>query len=181
MERLERLRLEQEAHEKAEREERMQREREERERKESEWKLAHPVLNKYTFMSYYNYETYSWQGDYCNVFFYEWSNLNIKPIHFPYSIAFFRFLDDSKIMPTDDDVNKIKLNKGSHIICRPGSTDLIIGESYDAMRSKFYAAKVLATVPESETKSNAPAVANKEDNKPKILSLAIYNVPKDYA
>ena len=140
MERLECLRLEQEAREKAE--------REERERKELEWKSAHPVLDKYTYMSYYNYETYSWQGDYYNIYFYEWSNLNIKPIHFPYSIAFFRFLDESKIMPTEDDVNKIKLNKSSHIICRPGTTDLIIGESYDAMCSKFYAAKVLATVPD---------------------------------
>ena len=90
--RLEQLTKEREEREKAEREERWKREREERERKAQEWKILHPILDKFTYISAYNYDTYSWPGDYVNIRFYEWSNIESEPKFFSHSIAFYRFL-----------------------------------------------------------------------------------------
>ena len=80
-----------EEREKAEREEKWRKEREEREKKEAEWKKEHPILDKYTYMSYYNYDTYGWEGYYINVHFYEWSDINSSPRIFPYSTSFYIF------------------------------------------------------------------------------------------
>jgi hypothetical protein len=179
--RLEQLEREREEREKAERDARYERERLERERKEAEWKANHPILDKFTYINSWNYETYSWPGDYFNIRFYEWSNIESEPRFFSHSIAFYRFLDDCKINLTSEQNNKIKMNPGCHITCIPGTHDIIIGTSYDSLRSQFNTAKVLAPVPELETTSNVPAVVNKEDNKPKVLSCAVYDGPKDYA
>ncbi len=153
--RLARLEAERLERERLEREERMERERKEREERANNWKKEHPVLDKYTYISYYNYDTYSWQGDYCNVHFYEWSNANVAPKKFPYTIGFFRFLDDCKIMPTQADVDKIKRTSGCHIICKPGSKELIVGETYDKMVTEFNTCKALEAVP---TVNNVPRV-----------------------
>jgi hypothetical protein len=169
--RLEQLTKEREEREKAEREERWKREREERERKAQEWKNLHPILDKFTYISAYNYDTYSWPGDYVNIRFYEWSNLDIEPKFFSHSIAFYRFLDECKINLTDEQNNKIKSNSGCHITCIPGTHDLVIGTSYDSLKSNFNLAKILKSVNEPESKpssvSNLPAVRyNQEEEYP---------------
>lgn len=169
IERLEQLAKEREEREKLEREARWAKEREEREAKVAKWKEEHPVLDKYTFISSYNYDTYSFQGDYLNLYFYEWSNIKSNPINFRYSIEFFKFLDRCKIMPTDDNVKKIKCKSGCHVICKPNCTELIIGDTYDEMVKKFsefnVTANVLATVP----------------TVPKVLSCKIFDSPMNYA
>ena len=137
IERIEQLRIEREEREKQEREERWRLEREERERKEEEWKKAHPVLEKYTYISYHNYETYNWQGELCNVFFYEFSDIHRNPRKFPYTTEFFRFLDKYNIMPTQEDVNKFKYGYGCHIVCKPGSSEIIVGKTYEEMKQQF--------------------------------------------
>ena len=150
VERLEQLRIEQEAREKAEREERMERERKEREAKAEAWKKEHWILDKYTYISQYNYNTYSWPGDLCNISFYEWSDIYREPIKFSHTVPFFKFLDSSKINVTDADVNKFKANPGCHIVCKPGKNELIVGETYEVMKNKFITEKVLMSVPENK-------------------------------
>lgn len=159
---LERLR---EEREKAEREERMKRDREERERKEAEWKAEHPILDKFTYISHYNYETYSWPGDYCNVRFYEWSDINREPRFFSHTIAFYKFLDLCKINFTDANNNKMKSNKGSYITCIPGTHDIIIGDTYESLKNQYNVAIALKSVPDLPSNNNTP----------KVLSCVVYN------
>jgi len=176
MEKIALLAKEREEREKAEREAKLEAERKEREAKAEAWKKEHPVLDKYTYISHYNYETYSWPGDYCNIFFYEWSNVNSEPRRFPYTVEFFKFLDKCKIMPTDENVNKFKAKSGCHIICKPGCSELIVGDSYESMRSQFNAAanlgKILASVPE---------VTNNDRTPVKVLACKTYESPEMYA
>lgn len=190
--RLEKLAKEREEREKKELEERRERERQEREAKDLAWKKAHPVLDKFTYISSWNYDTYSWPGDYVGISFYEWSNINSNPIKFDYSIAFFKFLDKCGIMPTEADVAKIKRKSGCHIVCKPGCNELIVGETYEEMCNSFNSAKtlakVLAVVPEVpkerninsniliDGKKDVPALAKV----PRVLNCVVYDSPVDY-
>jgi hypothetical protein len=179
VERLEQLRIEQEAREKAEREERMERERKEREARAEVWKKEHWILDKYTFISQYNYDTYSWPGDLCNISFYEWSDIYREPIKFSHTIPFFKFLDSSKINVTDADVNKFKVNPGCHIVCKPGKNELIVGETYEVMKNKFITEKVLMSVPDKKKEEpirNFPVVIpeNKGQKQVKVLNCAFF-------
>ena len=150
--RYEQLAKEREERERAEREERWAREREERERKEAEWKVEHPILAKYTYMSYSNYETYSWTGYLYNVNFYEWSNIDNKPRRFSYSIEFYRFLDTCKINLTDAQNELLKNNMNCHVTCVPGTHDLIVALTFDELKREYdklsNLAKILEPVPE---------------------------------
>ena len=153
---LEQLEKEREEREKAEREAKYAEERRKREELEAEWKTKHAVLDKYTFISPWNYETYSWIGDYINLRFYEWSDIYSEPRYFSHTTAFFRFLDSSGIMPTDADVNLIK-QSGCHVICKPGCSELIVKKTYCELKEEFERinslAKVLATVPDIDDAS----------------------------
>lgn len=152
--RLEQLAKEKEEKEKEEREERWKREREERELKESEWKKEHPILDKFTYISSYNFNSYSWMGDYIKVNFYEWSDINRSPRYFPYSTEFYRFLDASKLNLTNEQNALIKSCNGCHITCAPGSHDLIVGSSYEDLKGKFNLTKILSTVPDGSSQSS---------------------------
>jgi len=177
VERLEQIAKEREEREKAEREERYKREREERERKAEEWKKAHPILDKFTYISAYNYDTYSWPGDYINVRFYEWSNIESEPRFFAHSIAFYKFLDECNINLTIEQNNKIKANCGCHITCIPGTHDLVVGTSYDSLKSSFNLANILKPVPnpsEDTGTPNLPALPSPTNEFPK------YNYEEDY-
>ena len=154
LERIELMAKEREEQERKERAERFERERIERERKANEWKNEHPILDKYTYICHYNYDTYSWIGNRCNAFFYEWSNIHSNPISFPFTTELYKFLDRCKINLTDEGNNKIQAvpNNGLYIICKPNSRDIIIAKSYDDMCKQFAESeqlvKILSTVPE---------------------------------
>lgn len=199
VERLEQLANEREEQERKEREAKYERDRKEREAREAKWKLEHPILDKYTYMSEWNYETYSWIGDYINTRFYEWSDINREPMFFSHSIAFYKFLDKCKLNLTEEDNNKIKLG-GCYITCVPGSHNLIVGKSYEELKSRFHMAvnlnKILEPVPETPapetnqkvseatTTPNVPEVVPKAQETPKtprIISCKIFNSPVKYA
>ena len=150
--RLEQIEKEKEEREKAEREAKYAEERRKREEREAEWKVKHAVLDKYTYISPWNYETYSWIGDYINLRFYEWSDIYSEPKYFSHTTAFFKFLDSSGIMPTEGDVEFIKHNAGCHVICKPGCSEIIVKKTYCELKEEFERisslAKVLATVPD---------------------------------
>lgn len=176
LEHIEQLMKEKAEKEKAEREAKWAKERAEREEKEKVWKATHPILDKFTYMSYYNYETYSWMGDYINVKFYEWSNINSEPRNFPYSIAFYKFLDECKLNWTNELNNKLKASiNGCFITCIPGTRDLILAKNYESLKSQYNLAistsKVLETVPEIPSENNMPVVINS----------GVYNGPMQYA
>ena len=100
--------IEREEREKAEREAKWEAERKEREERERKWKEEHPILDKYTYMSQWNYETYSYQGESVNYYFYEWSDITSEPRYFGFSIPFYKFLDFCKMKFTDEDNDKLK-------------------------------------------------------------------------
>lgn len=155
--RLEQIEKEKAEREKAEREAKYEEERKKREKEEAEWKVKHRVLDKYTYISPWNYNTYSWIGDYINLRFYEWSNIHSEPKFFSHSTAFFRFLDDCGIMPAEDDVKLFKQFTGCHAVCKPGCSEIIIKRTYEEMKEEFERvstlAKVLATVPDIDDAS----------------------------
>lgn len=138
---------EREEREKKEREEKYAKEREERDRKEAEWKKEHPILDKYTYISSWNYNTYSYQGDAVNIYFYEWSDIEREPRMFYFIIPFYRFLDACKINFTEEDNSKLKTNKTIYVVCKPGCNDLIMETNYESLKSRFMAEKILETVP----------------------------------
>ena len=148
---IEKLKKEREAKEKAEAEARREKEKLEREEKERQWKEEHPMLAKHTYVSFWNHDTYSWDGQYVNIKFYEWSNVHAQPREFKYFVPFVKFLDECGITLTDDDVSNIKMTCGYHVICKPGCSNAVAGRTYDDMVDKFnnasVAARVLATVP----------------------------------
>ena len=138
--RFERMAKERAEKERLERAASWERERMEREAKEAEWKKSHPILGKYTYISMFNYDTYSWDGYYYNVYFYEWSDINSNPKRFPYSTALYKFLDSSKINLTDEQNDIIKTRTGIHMICIPGTHDLVLGNTHEELKEKFEAA-----------------------------------------
>jgi hypothetical protein len=164
--RLEQLAKEREEREKAEREAKWERERKEREEKDRLFKIEHPVLDAYTYISAYNFDTYSWPGDYVNIRFYEWSNINCEPKFFSHSIPFYRFLDECKINLTPDQNGKIKGNSGCYITCIPGTHDLIIVKSYDELKTEFHKASNLAKIlePVPEVSSTLPCIVDYDDD-----------------
>ena len=135
--RIEQLERERAEKEKLEREARWERERIERERLNKEWDDAHPMLKKYSFISYYNHEYYSYAGRSCDIRFYEWSDLHSEPRLFKTDIPFYRFLDECHLLINDDLNSKLKLYPISYVICKPGSSDIIIGSTYDNMRIQY--------------------------------------------
>lgn len=143
---------EREEREKAEREARWKKEQEEREARAANWAKEHPILEKYTYISHYNYEYYSYKGEACDIYFYEWSNVEAQPLHFDFMVPFYRFLDSSKINLCDGENNKIKSTSKAFITCKPGCRDMIIASNYDELRCELQKVKsvvtVLAAVPE---------------------------------
>ena len=152
--RIEAIRQEREEREKAEREAKWQREREEREKRDAAWKKEHPILDKYTYISSYNYDTYSWPGTFCNVKFYEWSDINNEPRTFAYNVEFYKFLDSCKINLTPEQHSTITSVTGCHITCLNGTHDLVVGKSYDDLKEKLRLANILYSVPANSNNSD---------------------------
>lgn len=166
--RFEELVKEREERERLAREEKWKKEREERGRKEAEWKKEHPLLDKYTYISYYNYDDYSWSGYYINVHFYEWSNINSSPRIFPYSVEFYKFLDSCKINLTQEQNDLFRNNNGCHITCVPGTHNLIVALSYEKLKEEYERVSVLSKVLEPVSEP------------PKVLACGGYNCPDMY-
>ena len=162
-----------EERERLEREEKWKKEREEREQKEADWKKEHPILDKFTYLSYYNYETYGWNGYLIDVYFYEWSDINSNPRKFPYSTEFYKFLDACKINLTQEQNDLFRGKSGCHITCIPGTHNLIVSKTYDELKVEYEKASVLSKVLES--------VPEPESETPKVLSCMVCNYPKTYA
>lgn len=144
---------EREEREKAERDAKWQREQEERTRLSNEWMETHKNLFKYTYMSYYNKDTFDYgSGVSCDIHFYEWSDINRWPLKFDRYGWFYKFLDESGLFIECDDNTRMKSFAQAFITCKPGSKNLIVCRSYEELKREFHlaenAAKVLAVVPE---------------------------------
>ena len=100
-------------------------------------------MEKYTYISHYNYEYYSYKGEACDIYFYEWSDVDAQPLHFDFIIPFYRFLDSCKINLCDGENNKIKGSSKSFITCKPGCRDMIIASNYDELKCEFQKVKNL--------------------------------------
>jgi hypothetical protein len=154
--RFEALEEERRKREEEERKARWAREEEERKRIREEWQTKHPNMEKYTYCSAYNFETFNYEyGGYCKIHFYEWSNINSEPIifnHYPY---LYKFLDDCGIILNLNDNTLIRAASMCFITCVPGKKDLIVDTNYDSFREKFEEAKkatqlveILSAVPD---------------------------------
>lgn len=165
---IERLTKEREEREKAERDAKWKREQEEREKKVEDWKLEHPNMNKYTYASYYNYDTFNFEfGAYCNIHFYEWSDITREPIKFKHYPELYDFLDKCGLFITEADNTMIKPIASCYISCKPNSKELIVCTTYNELQRKMHEvenlAKILAPVPEvhndeKEIKAKTPKV-----------------------
>lgn len=147
--RFEALEEERKKREEEERKERWAREEEERKRIREEWQAKHPNMEKYTYCSAYNFETFNYEyGGYCKIHFYEWSNIDSEPIifrHYPY---LYKFLDDCGIILNINDNTLIRAASNCFITCVPGKKDLIVDTNYDNFREKFEEAKKAAQLVE---------------------------------
>lgn len=144
---------EREEREKAEKDAKFKKEQEERERLSKEWMDTHKNLFKYTYMSYYNRETFDYgYGVSCDIHFYEWSNINNSPLKFDKYGWFYKFLDESGLFIEDSVNTKMKSYYHVFITCKPGSKDLIVCNTYEDLKREFHlaenTAKVLSVVPE---------------------------------
>ena len=128
---LESVRKEREERERKEREARYEAARKERERLDAEWSAAHPILDKFSYITRYNYDNYTYEGIPCKVYFYEWSNVKNVPIEFRAAIPFYRFLDDCKISYTMENDKKLRNNSVLYMTCKPYCNELIIENSYE--------------------------------------------------
>ena len=165
---IERLRIEREEREKKERDEKWRREQEEREKKIAEWAEKHPNMNKHTYATYYNYDTFNFDyGPSCSLYFYEWSDINREPLKFERLYRFYDFLDKcGLILPSDKDT-VIRGLITFYISCKPGSKELLICKEYDELKRLMHEAENLAKVLES-----VPDVKNEKEVK--VLSYAYF-------
>ena len=171
---IERLTKEREEREKAERDAKWKREEEERKKKLEDWKLEHPNMDKYTYASYYNYSTFNFDfGTYCNINFYEWSDITREPIKFKHYPELYDFLDKCGLLLSNDDNNMIKPLASCHISCKPGSKDLFVCTTYGELQRKMHEAENLANI-----LAPVPEVHNDEEEvkakTPKVLSCTYY-------
>lgn len=130
-----------------------EREQGERERLSKEWMETHKNLYKYTYVSYYNRETFDYSyGGSCDIHFYEWSDINSCPLKFNKYGWFYKFLDESGLWIQEDVNVRMKSFPHTFITCKPGSKDLIVCNSYEELKREFHlaenTAKVLSVVPE---------------------------------
>ena len=154
--RFEALEEERKKREEEERKERWAREEAERKRMREEWAAKHPNMEKYTYCSAYNFETFNYEyGGYCKIHFYEWSNIDSEPIFFKYYPYLYKFLDDCGIILNVNDNTLIRAASTCFITCAPGTKNLIVDTNYDSFREKFEEAKkaaqlvdILAAVPD---------------------------------
>lgn len=154
--RFEALEEERKKREEEERKERWAREEAERKRMREEWAAKHPNMEKYTYCSAYNFETFNYEyGGYCKIHFYEWSNIDSEPIFFKYYPYLYKFLDDCGIILNANDNSLIRAASTCFITCAPGTKNLIVDTNYDSFREKFEEAKkaaqlveILAAVPD---------------------------------
>lgn len=154
--RFEALEEERKKREEEERKERWAREEAERKRMREEWAAKHPNMEKYTYCSAYNFETFNYEyGGYCKIHFYEWSNIDSEPIFFKYYPYLYKFLDDCGIILNVNDNSLIRASSTCFITCAPGTKNLIVDTNYDSFREKFEEAKkaaqlveILAAVPD---------------------------------
>jgi hypothetical protein len=151
--RFEALEEERKKREEEERKERWAREEAERKRIREEWAAKHPNMEKYTYCSAYNFETFNYEyGGYCKIHFYEWSDINSCPLKFNKYGWFYKFLDESGLWIQGDVNVRMKSFPHTFITCKPGSKDLIVCNSYEELKREFHlaenTAKVLAVVPE---------------------------------
>lgn len=126
-----RVEKEKEEKEKEERELRWKREADARVEAENAFKIAHPNVSAYTYVSHYNFSSYT--GEYsarCKIFFYEWSNLLATPRKFDYVGKFYLFLDECRLFLKFDQNNKMKSYEECHIICLPNSHEMVLAPTY---------------------------------------------------
>lgn len=152
------LRIEREKREQAERDAEREREWNERRKASEEWEKTHRNLYKYTYASYYNKDTFNYDyGAVCEVYFYEWSDINSEPRKFERMHRLYQFLDACDIFLESEQNNKVGVTKPCFISCKPGVKDLIIVSSYDELKREMKQAEnlaaVLAPVPEIDDAS----------------------------
>ena len=147
--RFEALEEERKKREEEERKAKWEREEAERKRIREEWQAKHPNMEKYTYCSQYNFDTFNYEyGGYCKIHFYEWSNINSEPIVFKYYPYLYKFLDDCGIILNVNDNTMIRASSTCFITCVPGKKDLIVDTNYDNFREKFEEAKKAAQLVE---------------------------------
>lgn len=144
---------EREERERAERDAKWRKEQEEREKQSKEWMDTHMNLYKYTYMSYYNRETFDYgNGPSCDIHFYEWSDINRWPLKFDRYGWFYKFLDESGLFIDADTNTRMKSFYHTFVTCKPGSKNLIVCNSYEELKREFHLAKntamVVSAVPE---------------------------------
>lgn len=134
---IERVKIEEEK-EKAAREARWEAERKERERLDEEFKLLHPNMCAHTYFNRFNELTFSYYyGGYCTINFYEWSDINRKPITWHYRPELYRFLDECGLLLNADEAEIVKNNSEVHIICKPNSKELLCSSSKELLNTLF--------------------------------------------
>lgn len=139
--------------EEKERKERWEKESKEREEKAAKWKAGHPNMEKYTYCSAYNFETFNYEyGGQCKLYFYEWSDICREPLVFNYYPYLYRFLDECGILLSADDNTKLRSCNTMFVVCKPNSKDLIVARSYNELSEQYEETKklneILATVPD---------------------------------
>lgn len=132
------------AREEAERQARLEKEKLEREEKERRFKEEHPNLAAHTYISYSTYPTYndSYSG-YCKIHFYEWSEINSKPIEFTNYASFYKFLDECGLLFTPEQNQLIRPLSECFVVCKPNSGDMVVGKTYEEMCREYRLAENL--------------------------------------
>lgn len=84
-------------------------------------------------MSGYKYNDYSYYGSYnnnsldsCNIYFYEWSDIEGNQKRFFKKSEFYKFCEECGITVTDADKRKLQNMSSSYISCKKGKKELVI-------------------------------------------------------
>lgn len=102
-----------------------------------QYNINHPNLCKHLYASYWNQNPYYGDSRHCNVYFYEWSDINSEPKKFVNHRGILDWLDNCGLFMDSEMYGKLIPLREAYITCKPNSSELIMANSYDELKRLF--------------------------------------------
>lgn len=103
---------------------------EEKKKLREQYSINHPNICKHLYDSYDNPRPCR----FCNISFYEWSDINSTPKKFATHRQLLEWLDNCNLLMSDAMYSALVPLKEAYMTCKPNSNELIMSNNYDELK-----------------------------------------------
>lgn len=107
---------------------------EEKKKLRAQYSLNHPNMCKHIYASYDNPRPWYGENRFCNISFYEWSNIDSTPKKFATHRQILEWLDNCGLLMSDAMYSALVPLKEAYMTCKPNSNELIMSNNYDELK-----------------------------------------------